>query len=374
MGNNLKEIAQQLVDSSKKCQLIYAFNGVGKTRLSGEFKELIAPKNVENDEDNERHVTILYYNAFTEDLFYWDNDLENDVDRKIKIHPNSFTDWLLKDEGQDKEVQKHFSHYANSKLSVNFDTDFSEVTFAVQGNASENIKISKSEESSFIWSIFYSMLELVIEQLNEEKENRSTTQFDALKYIFIDDPVTSLDENHLIELAVNLAEKINNSSFEKNKVKFIITTHNPLFFNVLCNGLKDHKKYRLKKNEDGTYRLDDEIKSPFSYHLFLLSEIQKAIESDSVYKYHFNLLRNILEKTAIFLGYANWSELLDPEYNKKYQKRLIDISCHSDISISEVPPVRQEDKDMLKELLQLLIEKYQFNLSSKENESEVHNV
>ena len=44
MGKTLTEIAQTLKDTDKKVQLIYAFNGVGKTRLSREFKELVAPK------------------------------------------------------------------------------------------------------------------------------------------------------------------------------------------------------------------------------------------------------------------------------------------------------------------------------------------
>lgn len=38
MGQSLKDIAQKLQDTDKKVQLIYAFNGVGKTRLSREFK------------------------------------------------------------------------------------------------------------------------------------------------------------------------------------------------------------------------------------------------------------------------------------------------------------------------------------------------
>lgn len=38
MGNSLTEIAQQLKNNNKKVQLIYAFNGTGKTRLSREFK------------------------------------------------------------------------------------------------------------------------------------------------------------------------------------------------------------------------------------------------------------------------------------------------------------------------------------------------
>jgi wobble nucleotide-excising tRNase len=44
MRKTLTEIAQQLGAADKKVQLIYAFNGTGKTRLSRAFKALIAPK------------------------------------------------------------------------------------------------------------------------------------------------------------------------------------------------------------------------------------------------------------------------------------------------------------------------------------------
>lgn len=67
-------------------QLIYAFNGTGKTRLSREFKRLIAPKNTETEELEDAKAKILYYNAFTEDLFYWDNDLNADTNRKLKYN------------------------------------------------------------------------------------------------------------------------------------------------------------------------------------------------------------------------------------------------------------------------------------------------
>ena len=80
------------IESELKVQLIYAFNGTGKTRLSREFKELIAPKSdTETDDTGLVSKKIIYYNAFTEDLFYWDNDLENDAELKLKIHPNVFT-------------------------------------------------------------------------------------------------------------------------------------------------------------------------------------------------------------------------------------------------------------------------------------------
>lgn len=96
MGKSLNEIAQQLKNSNKKVQLIYAFNGTGKTRLSREFKWLVAPKSdIETEDTGLASKKIIYYNAFTEDLFYWDNDLDNDVDLKLKIHPNSFTNGCL---------------------------------------------------------------------------------------------------------------------------------------------------------------------------------------------------------------------------------------------------------------------------------------
>ena len=43
MGKELKEIAKELISKNKKVQLIYAFNGTGKTRLSRAFKEEIVP-------------------------------------------------------------------------------------------------------------------------------------------------------------------------------------------------------------------------------------------------------------------------------------------------------------------------------------------
>ena len=77
MGQTLTEIAETLRDADKKVQLIYAFNASGKTRLSRAFRELIDPKTEERDDDY--RPKVLYYNAFTEDLFYWDNDLTGDT-------------------------------------------------------------------------------------------------------------------------------------------------------------------------------------------------------------------------------------------------------------------------------------------------------
>lgn len=353
MGQSLTQIAQTLKDADKKVQLIYAFNGSGKTRLSREFKQLIAPKELEAEQEEDSGIKILYYNAFTEDLFFWDNDLEADSDRKLKIQPNSFTNWVLREQGQDRNIVENFQLLTNDKLTPQFNEEFTEVRFSFErGNEgdTEFVKISKGEESCFIWSVFFSLMEQVVSVLNiTEKENRETDQYDKLEYIFIDDPVSSLDDTHLIELAVNISELIKSSTSD---LKFIITTHNPLFYNVIFNEfnrVKKTKKWILEKLNDGTFSVNElENDSPFSYHLFLLAELEKAIQpTGEIKKFHFNFLRNILEKTSTFLGYNKWEELLPQESREAYYRRIINLSSHSKHNGEEIAIVEENDKRVL---------------------------
>lgn len=376
MAQSLIEIAQTLKDADKKVQLIYAFNGSGKTRLSREFKELIAPKELEAEQQEESGIKILYYNAFTEDLFYWDNDLDADSDRKLKIQPNSFTNWVLREQGQDRNIVENFQQLTNDKLTPQFNEDFTEVRFSFErGNEgdTEFVKISKGEESCFIWSIFFSLMEQVVSVLNvAEKESRETYQYNDLEYIFIDDPVSSLDDTHLIELAVNIAELIKSSTSE---LKFIITTHNPLFYNVLFNEfnrVRSTKKMRLEKINDGTFSIGELASdSPFSYHLFLLSELEKAIQPPSdIKKFHFNFLRNILEKTSTFLGYNKWEDLLPQESREAYYKRIINLSSHSKHNGDEISIVEENDKRVLGFLVGEIKRMYGFKSIVKNSEIE----
>lgn len=372
-----------------KVQLIYAFNGVGKTLLSRVFKQLIAPKNFDQETEQTElaRTKILYYNAFTEDLFYWDNDLQFDKKPKLKIHPNTFTRWLLKDQGQEYNITANLQRYTNSKLTPNFNEEYfdeennpaskveaySEVTFSLESGDNrtlKNLKISKGEESNFIWSMFYSLLQQVVDVLNvDEPTNRETDQFDQLQYVFIDDPVSSLDESHLIELAVDLAQLIKSSS---SAIKFIITTHNPLFYNVLHNEFKKDKfkKYLLKKSESGDYDLVSQPNdSPFSYHLTLKAELEQAISTGELNKYHFNFLRNILEKTSTFLGYQDWVDLLPQtgDVRNPYEARLINIFSHSKHTGEEIAELTEDDKRVLGRLVKHLDRIYKPDLADKLN-------
>ncbi len=65
---------------NKKAILLYAYNGTGKTRLSMTFKDM--------GKQAEARDT-LYFNAFTEDLFHWNNDLVGDEDRRLLLNRDS---------------------------------------------------------------------------------------------------------------------------------------------------------------------------------------------------------------------------------------------------------------------------------------------
>ncbi len=375
MGQPIIQIADILKGAGKKVQLIYAFNGSGKTRLSREFKKLIAPK-APDPEQQAEDIKILYYNAFTEDLFYWDNDLDADSDRKLKIQPNNFTNWVLREQGQDRNIVENFQLLTNDKLTPQFNEEFTEVRFSFErGNEGDKefVKISKGEESCFIWSVFFSLMEQVVSVLNiAEKENRETDQYDKLEYIFIDDPVSSLDDTHLIELAVNISELIKSSTSD---LKFIITTHNPLFYNVLFNEfnrVKKTKKCLLEKLNDGTFSLSElGNDSPFSYHLFLFAELEKAIQpAGEIKKFHFNFLRNILEKTSTFLGYNNWEELLPQESRDAYYRRIINLSSHSKHHGEEIAIVEEDDKRVLGFLVNEIKRMYGFKQTINTSTSE----
>ena len=80
----LHGLATRLRDDlkSQNFVLLYAYNCTGKTRLSMVFKEQGKRK-----QDVERDT--LYFNAFTEDLFHWDNDLPGGSRRYLRINSDS---------------------------------------------------------------------------------------------------------------------------------------------------------------------------------------------------------------------------------------------------------------------------------------------
>lgn len=355
--SSLSEIAQKIKDSNKKVTLLYAFNATGKTRLSMEFKNLV------NDyKGGEIIKHVIYYNAFTEDLFSWDNDLENDNERKLKINKNSKFIELIERQGKENEIAERFKEFTFSKIEPNINTNTGEITFSLptgDEKAIENIKISKGEESIFIWTVFFVLMETIIAELNiDEISDRSTDEFNPIQYIFIDDPISSLDDNHAIDTALELKHIIGSSKNED--LHFIISTHHSLFYNVLHTEMTNAKKFWLGKNEDKYSMIElQNNETPFGYHLLLKDEIKRAIDNNMIKRYHFNLMRNLLEKTAHFLGYSSWKDLINEDDKDSYIKR-INLYSHSNHSALEVKELEYYEKEFLKRIYKKFILEYKW--------------
>jgi hypothetical protein len=128
------------------------------------------------------------------------------------------------------------------------------------------------------------------------------------------------------------------------------------------------KKYLLNSFEDGSFRLiNHNNDSPFSYHLHVFSTLVDTAISNNIEKYHFHLLRNVLEKTATFLNYDDWGELIGKtplEDETPYVKRILNITSHSKHSGEEWRIIEENDKRIFKRLLKEIIQTFNFNIDT----------
>ena len=404
--DTLEDVAEELISSDKKVHLIYAFNATGKTRLSTILKDKL---NISENNEESKVKKILYFNAFTEDLFTWENDLENDEDRYLKYDKRTYFGNFLENQQQFNQVIITFQKFVGDLIVPIFEdieeqavddfgipiidiiggqriprleSNFKSIRFTVDD---ETIKISRGEERIFVWSIFLTLLELIIEELSDPDID---SDFQDFKYIYIDDPISSLDDNNTIDSAIFLKEIIAKS--KRTDLKFIISSHQPLFYNVLYNEIRFDRKipnkkksfYVMKKEVDkedkvGYILTDIERDSPFGYHLRVREELRRAVDSGRVEKFHYALLRNLLEKTATFLGYSRWEEVLlglevagdeiTPENIELYAQR-IDLFTHNRQSDLEFRELQEREKNTLIELFNSFEKNYKFN-PKEENEN-----
>ena len=114
---NLKILARKLRDDlgGADLLLLYAYNRTGKTRLSMEFKD-------EGKRRNNGNADTLYFNAFTEDLFTWDNDLDGDAVRHLRLNPDSTFFNGLKDLALDETIAGYLSRYADFEFYIDYET------------------------------------------------------------------------------------------------------------------------------------------------------------------------------------------------------------------------------------------------------------
>jgi hypothetical protein len=356
--------------ATKKFVLLYAYNGTGKTRLSTAFKDL-------GKNGNERDT--LYFNAFTEDLFSWDNDLENDLEPRLLINSYSSFTSGFRDLGLSENIAAHFGRYCRASFEISYysaeevvamsdptssshhlylrfgnelETKPKHVRFKIAGN-DNYIKISRGEERIFIWCIFLSIIHQV---LNGE------SSYQWVKHIYIDDPISSLDEHNAITVANSLAQMLKK---ENSTLKTVISTHHTLFFNVLCNELSRANKYFLSPDKPpGGYIIRQTGDTPFFHHVAALADLYEAEHSGRLFTHHFNMLRSILEKTASFHGYPNFSACIKQDADDEdgiLHTRLINILSHGNYSLYEPQEMLEENKNYFRKILHDFINRYPFN-------------
>ncbi|CAJ3006714.1 AAA family ATPase [Burkholderia pseudomallei] len=361
----------------KKYVLLYAYNGTGKTRLSMAFKDagkntIQRPMAVEDHIDQPQAITeasgdTLYFNAFTEDLFHWDNDLDGDSDRRLLLNMDSrFFKGVFELE-MDNRIRPLLQRYADFDFRI--DTQEWSVRFSrtVDGEVIENIKVSRGEENIFIWCFFLAIFELAMDPEIEA--------YQWVKYVYIDDPISSLDEHNAITLANHLAKFL---ARKDNTIKAVISSHHTLFFNVLWNELRmiDRKKFAphflSRSRRTGEYSLSYTGDTPFYHHLALLEEICRAKDSGELYTHHFNALRSLLEKSSIFHGYEKFSVCIKKEEDgpdETLYLRLVQIMNHGNYSFYDPVEMLPENKEHFEKVLADFLEFYPFNRELLANEA-----
>lgn len=375
---NLRTLARKLRDDLGGVDLIllYAYNRIGKTRLSMEFKD-------EGKRKNNGNSDTLYFNAFTEDLFTWDNDLEGDAVRSLQLNPDSTFFNGLKDLALDETIAGYLNRYADFDFDIdytNWKIVFSKEILRPRRDAEPeritetNIKISRGEQNIFIWCLFLAICERMLD---------GHVSYQSKKYLYIDDPISSLDDNNAIAVACDLAQLLRRAASRKDEsgapapIKVVFSSHHALFFNVMCNELGrtkegetkvTHKRYFLHRpNGDSTYTLRATEDTPFFHHVASLAELKRAAApgTGTLYTFHFNALRSIMEKTASFFGHADISfclKALNNEEDMALFNRALNLLSHGKYAIHEPKEMGEDNQELFRRILDDFITKFQFDL------------
>jgi hypothetical protein len=344
--STLAEIAQQLKKSKENIILVYAFNSTGKTQLS------VTYKNVTKAANGGKHSGV-YYNAFSEDLFVWDND-----NIKLTITPsslnlfhNSFTELDIYKKLTPYKPRYEFYFNPNKDAAKGFDS----IVFYKKDDKNIPIKISRGEERIFIWCFFLTLFD--VEAWSGEQN----------AHFFIDDPVSSLDDHNIFVTASTIFELLEN---QLDKRKIILTSHHLGIISILDDWLnKGEKKDKFRsKNKVYILERDEEEHSLINprncvllYHLRLLQLLDSAFKSE-IYSYHFALLRQVLENIASFLGVGQFSYVLE-QIGITPEQRVTDIVnalSHKKVYYFESDLLVDDNKTIFKEVYSKLIQKYNF--------------
>ena len=384
-------------DQFTNCALVFAYNGTGKTRLSYDFAHY-------GRKDNTPQHT-LYYNAYTEDLFTWDNHIEDETENRehhLLINTGSsliqglsgydFADKLRKYLHVFTDIDFDFHYDENNEKIPNYVTfnKIENISQKLNGEiqiieyTAENIKISRGEERLFVWCFFRCILDQVIGGNDAYKD---------IEYIYIDDPMSSLDDNNVIAFGEQLyslirqqlkqevgAQRAGKEDFRR--IKFVVSSHHALFFHTMLHGLIGDKKltrYYLSRNKQKNQLVLKDMSdstSPFYYNIAMMSEVKKAIGSDKLYTFHFTVLRSVMEKIKEFFGHKDFSIILEgitykgetydqtafsKEELVEFYSRVVNVLTHQG-SMFTPALMNDDNKELATAIFNHLVSRYQFEL------------
>ena len=259
----------------------------------------------------------------------------------------------------------------------------------------ENIKISRGEERLFVWCFFRCIVDQVV---------GGNAAYKDIEYIYIDDPMSSLDDNNVIAFAQQLytiirqqlKQEIDEQRAGKEdirRIKFVVSTHHALFFHTMLHGLIADKKlgrYYLSRNKQKGQLVLKSMSdnTPFYYNVAMMSEIQKAIETDRLYTFHFTVLRSVMEKIREFFGHHVFAIILEgikykgETYDRtvfsqedltEFYSRVVNVLTHQG-SMFTPALMNDDNKELATAIFNHLVDKYKFvlpNLNSSWSEARI---
>jgi hypothetical protein len=279
----------------------------------------------------------------------------------------------------DETIARYLSRYADFE----FDFTYKEVQqgketvskpdfVSFRKDDQSNIKVSRGEQNIFIWCIFMAICERMLD---------GHQSYQGKKYLYIDDPISSLDDNNAISVACDLAKLLRRAAARKGgtgapaPIKVIFSSHHALFFNVMCNEVANrlhggpkvtHKRYFLHRpNGDGIYALQATEDTPFFHHVATLAELHSAAdpETGKLYTFHFNALRSVMEKTASFFGHPSIAfclKALDNEEDIALFNRALNLLSHGAYAIHEPTEMGDDNKALFRRILREFTTRFEF--------------
>mgnify|MGYP001352048061 FL=1 len=109
------------------------------------------------------------------------------------------------------------------------------------------------------------------------------------------------------------------------------------------------KRYFLHRpDSEGVFTLRATGDTPYFHHVATLAELRKCLQEGTLYTYHFNALRSVLEKTASFLGHEDFKVCLAGLEDEALYNRALNLLSHGKYAINEPVEMVEDNKDLFR--------------------------